>query len=114
MTPIQEQRQIIDKLYRLLRTSIEEPFNSAVCEFDYFVSKEDGSSSIGSKVSYHQNGNKKFGRLKYPDDEILYDEIPQLHSLMKAHTGGDWNAFTLTINEDGSVTTKFKYPDKDS
>jgi hypothetical protein len=30
---------------------------------------------------------------------------------MKAHTGGNWQAFILTIDKDGRVTAKFEYPE---
>lgn len=56
-------------------------------------------------------GETKYNRLSYPDDAILYDVIPQLHAKMKAHTGGNWKTFTLTINKDGSVKTTFEYPE---
>ncbi len=38
--------------------------------------------------------------------------VKELHAKMKAHSGGDWDAFTLFINADGSVTTKFEYSDQ--
>jgi len=110
MNPIETQQQIIDQLYWLVRNSVEGEFDTAKCNFDY-QQFEDGSSSIGSRLSYHYAGNSNYGRLLYPDRQILDETIPQLHALMKAHTGGDWQAFTLTINKDGSVTTEFKYPD---
>ncbi|MFT6774209.1 MAG: hypothetical protein ACJA1L_001921 [Paracoccaceae bacterium] len=36
----------------------------------------------------------------------------ELHALMKAHTGGDWNAFTITLDKDGKATVKFEYPEE--
>jgi hypothetical protein len=33
---------------------------------------------------------------------------------LKEHTGGDWQAFTLSIEEDEQVKTKFDYGDKNS
>lgn len=114
MNPIEEQRKLIDQLYHLVHKSSQDGFDTATCRFDYFVAEDDGSSSIGTKLSYIKAGETKYGRLSYPEDEILYEVIPQLHSAMKAHTGGDWQAFVLTINQDGSVTTKFEYPEDDS
>lgn len=107
-----KQREYIDQLYWLMRDSIEEEYDKAICRFRYDHGYEDGSFSIGTRLSYVQNGQlitSKF--LRYPDTRILDNVIPQLHALMKEHTGGDWHAFTLTINEDGSVTTKFEYED---
>jgi hypothetical protein len=112
MNPIEEQRELIDKLYWLVKSSLNGAYDTASCWFDY-QRFEDGSASIGARLSCVHNGRTEYGRLKYPDDRILDDVIPQLHEAMKAHTGGDWDAFTLTINADGSVTTKFEYPDQE-
>ncbi len=112
MNPIEEQRQLIDKLYQLVRDSVADKYDTATCWFDY-QRAEDGSISIGSRLSYESSGNTQYGRLRYPDRQILDDVIPQLHAKMKAHTGGDWQAFTLMINKDGTVTTKFEYPDQE-
>ena len=42
-----------------------------------------------------------------------YDEIrslcEQLHDSMQKHTGGDWQKFVLTIDEDREVQTEFSY-----
>ena len=113
MNPIEEQSELIDKLYWLVRGSLNGVYDTASCWFDY-RRFEDGSASIGSRLSSVHNGRTEYGRLSYPGDRILDDVIPQLHAKMKAHTGGDWDAFTLFINEDGSVTTKFEYPDQGS
>jgi hypothetical protein len=110
MNGIEEQKEIIERIYWLLRSSISEDSDSAKCEIRY-ERFEDGSSSIGGKASYTLGEEVTHCLLKYPDRRILDDAVPKLHAAMKAHTGGDWNAFTLFINEDGSVTTRFEYPD---
>jgi len=112
MNPIEEQRRIIDKLYWLVKDSIGEKFDRATCfiKYDRF---DDGSCSIGSRMSYEINGVRHHGLIRYPDVQILDEAIPKLHALMKEHTGGDWNAFTLTIDEDGRVTTSFEYPEEE-
>lgn len=111
MIPIENQRLLIDQLYQLVKKSIKDDFDTATCWFEYFVA-DDRSSSIGSKLSYVKDGEIKYDSLDYPDDDILDEVIPQLHASMKTLTGGDWEAFTLRINEDGSVSTKFEYPDR--
>ena len=111
MNNIDEQRQLVDKIYWLVRDSLGDEYDTATCRIDY-PRFDDGSSSIGTRLSYERKGDTKYGQLRYPDDLILYDVVPQLHAAMKAHTGGDWQAFTLTINKDGSVTTKFEYQDE--
>lgn len=108
MNIIEEQRQLIDKLYWLVRASLRDEFDTVSCWFDYKKS-QDGSISINSRLSFMHNGNTQYGLLRYPDRQILDDVIPRLHAVMQTHTGGDWQAFMLTVNKDGSVTTKFEY-----
>jgi len=105
--PIEEQRQIIDMLYRLILVVAPEKFSSAACRFEYDHGFTDGSSSVGSQLTFFNGDEKKYAVLK--GDEA-FDLVPKLHAEMKSHTGGDWDAFTLFINEDGTVTSKFEYP----
>ena len=113
MNPIEDQRQLIDKLYWRVKGSLTEAYDNASCWFDY-QRFEDGSASIGSRLSYEHAGKTEYGRLRYPDSQILDDVIPSLHSAMRAHTGGDWHAFIRTIKKEISVTAKFEHPDQDS
>jgi len=110
MNPIEEQRQIIDVLYQAVILVAPKDFDSVVCRFDYDHGYDDGSSSIGSQLAFSRNGVTEYALLR--NDDAL-DLVPVLHAQMKAHTGGDWNAFTLTIKEDGRVTTKFEYPEQE-
>lgn len=107
--PIEEQRKITDQLYRAILVRAPDGFTSAACRFDYNHGYDDGSTSVGSQLSFCVKGEKMYALLK---NDSATDLVPQLHSKMKAHTGGDWDAFTLFINEDGTVTTKFEYPDE--
>ncbi len=111
MNPIEKQRQLIDQLYHLVHESAESGYETASCRFEYFVSKDDGSSSVGARFSYEINGETKNAVLAYPGRNILNAVIPELHAEMKAHTGGDWETFTLAIERDGMVRTKFDYPE---
>ena len=110
---IEEQRQIIDQLYHIVRASCPEKATSAKCRFEYDHGYEDGSVSVGEEFRYEEDGRSVS---EYLDRELrrpVMVLIESLHAKMKAHTGGDWDAFTLFINEDGSVTTKFEYPDQE-
>lgn len=107
--PIEEQRVLIDQLYRAVVARAPDGFTSAACRFDFDHGYEDGSSSVGSQLTFFVGSEKKYALLK---NDSASDLVPELHAKMKAHTGGDWDAFTLFINEDGSVTTKFEYPDQ--
>ena len=115
MSAIEEQKFIIDKLYRLVKGSAPNGAVSVECKFEYYCGK-DGSRSVNEKFSYFFNGTKESNLLEYKLNKLErpITLVPNLHKLMKAHTGGDWQAFVLTINQDGSVTTKFEYPEDDS
>ncbi len=110
--PIEEQRLIIDQLYQVVKGSCPEEANSAHCRFEYDHGYEDESSSVVEEF-WHSSGGRAVSDflsrdLRYPVTRL----VRELHAKMKAHTGGDWDAFTLFINEDGTVTTKFEYPDQ--
>ena len=108
--PIEEQRQIIDQLYHAVMSNAPEEFTEAACRFEYDHCDEDGSNSVGSQLTFFHQTEKEYAYLRNSNALKL---VPDLHAKMKAHTGGDWDAFTLFINEDGSVTTKFEYPDQE-
>lgn len=110
--PIEEQRLIIDQLYRIVKGSCPSEATSARCRFEYDHGYEDGSESVGETFYFTKNGESVSAALHHTLAFPVMDLVPQLHAKMKAHTGGDWDAFTLFINEDGSVTTKFEYPDQ--
>jgi hypothetical protein len=110
--PIEEQRLIIDQLYRIVKGSCPSEATSARCRFDYDHGYEDGSSSVGQIFYYSKGDESVSAALDRTLRVSVMDLVIQLHAKMKAHTGGDWDAFTLFINEDGSVTTKFEYPDQ--
>lgn len=114
VNPIEEQRQIIDQLYRIVKGSCPDCVTSAICRFEYHHGYEDGSESVEETFHYTRNGKSISAALKHILAFPVMDLVPQLHAKMKAHTGGDWDAFTLSINEDGTVTTKFEYPDQKS
>lgn len=112
MNPIEEQRQLIDQLYRIVKGSCPNDAELVKCRFDYAHGYSDGSISVGSEFSYYHNGRAHFPALDRDLRRPVRDLVKELHAKMKAHTGGDWDAFTLFINEDGSVTAKFEYPDQ--
>ena len=108
--PIEEQKQLIDKLYRLVRQSAPKSSFEAACRFRYFQEK-DGSRAVDEQFWYFVDDKRVSALLV--DDETINPMliVPELHAKMKAHTGGNWQAFTLTIDKDGRVTAKFEYPE---
>lgn len=114
MNPIEEQQELITKLYHLIDQSAEEDYESATCEFEYFVAEDDGSSSIDSCFSYTVNDENISAFLNDTNPSMLNKLIPDLHAKMKAHTGGSWESFTLTIHKDRTLTVKFHYPEENT
>lgn len=113
MNPIEEQQALIDQLYRIVIESMPKVATEAGCRFEFHQSG-DGSRSVDEQFWYVLDGKNVSALLNRPSDREWRPIrlVPQLHAKMKAHTGGDWQAFTLTINGDGSVTTRFEYSDQ--
>ena len=109
--PIEDQRLIIDQIYRIIKGSCPSDATSARCRLQYDHGFEDGSESVEETFYYNRNGQSVSAALDHTLSFPIMDLVPELHAKMKTHTGGDWDAFTLFINEDGTVTTKFEYPD---
>lgn len=110
--PIEEQHKLIEQLFLVVKGSCPVDATSAKCRFEYDHGYEDGSLSVGSAFSYITRNEEFFPALERELRRSVKDLVLQLHAKMKAHTGGDWNAFILFINADGTVTTKFEYPDQ--
>lgn len=110
MNPIEIQKSLIDRLYWLVRESAPENAEDVCCRFDYSRSR-DGSISVNERFSYVLEGQRVSALLNLLDEKENrpITIVPQLHHLMKEHTGGNWTAFTLEITEDGNVNTKFEY-----
>lgn len=107
MNPIDKQVEILNKLVAVMVRSPETDYDTLTCRFD--ISIED--DFVGQKFFYVKNGKEVSALLDDPDWEVM-DWVFDLHKEMKAHTGGEWTAFTLAIGEDGKAKTKFEYPEE--
>ena len=110
MNPIESQAQILSELCQIMKISAEDGYSTVRCRFVYSTSP-DRSMSVEAEFSYMIRGQEKSTTLIYPERKKLGDLVPKLHKEMKAHTGGEWTAFTLSVGEDGKATTKFEYPE---
>ncbi|MGP9802245.1 hypothetical protein [Rheinheimera sp. NSM] len=108
MNPIEEQKSIISQLCEIMHLSVDGEYEVMNCRFDYSKSK-DGSSSLGAEFWYELHGHSVSKALVYPERKKLSKLIPELHSLMNKHTGGNWSCFVISIDEKGKATTKFEY-----
>lgn len=107
LNPIDKQVAILNKLASVMMKSPDTDYDTLICRFE--VSIED--DSVGQEFSYTKDDKKISGLLDDPDWEVM-DWVFDLHKEMKAHTGGEWTAFTLSIDKDGKATTKFEYPEE--
>lgn len=108
MNPIEGQRAVIDQLYHIVSGSMPAKASAASCWFDYRRS-DDGNSSVGQRFTYQLGGETVSAALDRELRRSVMQLVKQLHQLMKEHTGGDWQAFTLSIEENGQVKTQFDY-----
>jgi len=112
MTSLEDERKVIEKIYQLMVESSPANATEIICRFEYYQG-EDGSRSVDDGFSYCLHGNRESAWLKYKKNksERPITLVSTLHRLMKAHTGGEWDAFVVRIDDDGAVKTKFEYPD---
>ncbi|WP_157084601.1 hypothetical protein [Sphingomonas pituitosa] len=107
--PLESQRELIDQLYRIMKGSCPDHASSAICRFEYRHGSDDGSFSVEEAFGYVIDGAPVSALLKGDLATPVHHIIPELHALMKAHTGGDWAECTVKINEDGTVAASFDY-----
>ncbi|MBX9817700.1 MAG: hypothetical protein K2X79_06700 [Burkholderiaceae bacterium] len=105
--PIDSQTDLITAIAQYVHDSAPSDYEEAICVFEYFK-EEDGSWSVGSQFSYSSNGKSVGDYLKDSHDKVP-DLVAQLHGIMHSHTGGQWNAFVLSVKNGGAVNAKFKY-----
>jgi ABC-type cobalamin transport system ATPase subunit len=109
MNPVEEQRSIIDQLHRIVSGSCPADAASASCRFEY-LKCEDGSCSVTQVFEYVQHGKSVSAVLDRALRAPVMTLVKDLHAAIEAHTGGDWQAFVLAVNQDHSVTVRFEYP----
>jgi hypothetical protein len=107
LNPIDKQVEILNKLAGVMMRSPDTDYESLTCRFEVSIKDE----SVGQEFSFKKDGEQISGLLDDPDWAVM-DWVFDLHNEMNAHTGGDWIAFTLTIDGDGKATTKFEYPEE--
>ena len=105
--PIEAQTDIISEIVGYLYDSAPSDFEEAICIFEYFY-EDDGSWSVESKFSYLLNGKNVSDYLNDQGDKVT-DLVAKLHGVMLSHTGGEWNAFTLSVKNGGPANVAFKY-----
>lgn len=106
MNPIDKQVEILNKLISMMMRSPETDYDTLTCRFELSIEDD----SVSQEFTYMKNGKSVSALLDDPDWEAM-NWVFRLHKEMKAHTGGEWTAFTLTLEEDGKAKTNFEYPE---
>ncbi len=102
---IQEQVQILNELSKYLYSSIEVNFDFV--KFEYKFNSEEEWDLIST---YYTKSGKKFPPYNFSElTDKLKPLCEKLHDLMKEQTGGNWQKFVLTIDENREVQTEFSY-----
>jgi hypothetical protein len=103
---IQGQVEVLNKITQIMHESAELNYEEMTCRFEYYV--DEGDWSVDSEFSFIRGGILHRARLNDPNGGV-YRLVHQLHELMKAHTGGDWKSFVLTVDTTRKAHTKFAY-----
>lgn len=110
MNPIEQQQKVISELCKLVHASAANGYTEAACRFRYFK-EDDGSESVDCEFWYFMGGKRVSAHLAYDREVRPIRLVPRLHEMMRMHTGGNWTAFTLTIDENGKAKAHFEYPE---
>lgn len=102
----EQQVQVLNALMKIMHDSANGPYEEMCCEFEYERYK--GGWSVGSKYSLIRDGLFLSELLDDPEENAS-SYVHELHELMKAHTGGDWKKFILSIDSSRKANTKFMY-----
>lgn len=100
------QQDIMDQLANILNAEAPEDYQSVSCRYKF----EPEYMTITSQLSYVIGGEVFDGRLSpgVASENLVLTE--ELRDLMQSHTGGVWEAFTLTLDRDGKAHCTFEYP----
>lgn len=100
-----EKSNILGKLANILFNSIDQKYEKLHCKYEYIF------GTISTSISYEKNSDVISIEAPCGVASENLDLCLELRELMKSHTGGEWNSFTLTLDADGKAHTKFHYPD---
>lgn len=109
MDKITEQQAVLEDIYWVIRDASPVGCDTATCVVEFGIGS-DGSVSVNSRVSYDIGGKIKHDIFDDDGLDVLDRAVPKLHALMKEHTEGCWSGFSMTVDRDGKLTTRFDYP----
>ena len=107
MNPFESQTDILNELAQIIHNEVNSDYEAVTCEYN-FISRY---NTISSSFRFVKNG-EQYNKEMSPGVPTRNAELAfELRALMKAHTGGEWTSFTLTLDKDGKAHTKFHYPE---
>lgn len=107
MNPLERQTEILNILLQMMHSSADSNYQELLCKFSF----NKAGMCCGSEFYYYNNGEKISEFLREKEGMSEYSLLEELHTIMKEHTGGEWDSFTLTLDANGKAHTKFHYPD---
>lgn len=105
MNKFDRQTEILNQLAQNLHSDAEYNYSVAKYEFTYLQEYK----TIENYFEFYNNGQKIN---RGSSDEFSWNNYilaKELREIMKAHTGGEWTSFTLTLDAEGKAHTKFHY-----
>ena len=104
MNSIDQQVEILNNLASLLYYDASN-YNTAHLEYKFNTNENWYSASY-----WYTKDGKNFGSPNFSKNIDTIKELCKLlHDAMQEHSGGDWQKFVLTIDENREVQTEFSY-----
>lgn len=100
-----EKSNILEKLANILFNSVDQKYEKLHCNYKSI------HGTISTSISYETNSERVSIEAPVGVASKNLELCLELRELMKNHTGGEWDSFTLTLDADGKAHTKFHYPD---
>lgn len=107
MSSLIDQTIILEKLANILYNSTEVDYDLLKSEYE-FMSEY---NTISTSLSFEKEGKSVYFEAPHGIASKNLYLCEELRNLMKAHTGGEWTSFTLTLDKEGKAHTKFHYPE---
>lgn len=107
MTFLEKQGHLLEQLANMLYNSFDGDFDILKAEYEVLSA----FGTISTSLSYVKDGKEQYFEAPLGVASQNLDLCSDLRVLMKAHTGGEWTSFTLTLDANGKAHTKFHYPD---
>ena len=109
MNYIEQQTEILEKIAQILHEEGEYDYENVKCEFESFGSGSEETAIVTLFIS--KNGDTLNMGLSDVNLFTAVDLAVNLRRSMKAHTGGEWSSFILTLDANGQAKSKFHYPE---